>query len=286
MQMKKTLLGAHISIAGGIYKSIDRAERIGCTAMQIFSGNNNRWKTKDISQKDVEKYKDKLRESNIEIVGIHNSYLINLASPKEEVELKSITAMKNEIEKMNLLEAQYLIIHPGAYLYKDLEWGVEKIAANLDMIIDETKPIGKILLETTAGQGTAIGRTLEEISEIRKRMKNYDFIGFCLDTCHLFAAGYDFRTKDKYEIFVNKVQKVLGLDNVNFFHLNDSKKDLAARKDRHEHIGKGKIGVEAFQFIMNDKRFENSAKVIETPKGKDGYSSDIENINKLKDLIK
>jgi len=276
------LLGAHVSIAKGIYLAPERGEEIGANAIQIFSKNQSQWVGKPISPDDAEKFKRAWKESTIEAVVIHNSYLINLGSPDEALLKKSRDAFLDEMDRAELLGVPDLVFHPGSCLKATEEFGLNKIVESLNFVLAQ-RPDYKVrlLLETTAGQGTNLGYTFEQLATIRDRVEKKESTGICLDTAHIFAAGYDIRTQDAYKETMTKFDEILGLENLHAIHLNDSKKPLGSRVDRHENIGKGLIGVDAFRFIMTDPRLENIPKILETPGGPEAFKKDIQ---LLKDL--
>ena len=279
----KQLLGAHTSIAGGVSKSVDLAEKLRFTAMQIFTKNNNRWEAKPLDEKEIILFKEKLSTSNIKFVVTHDSYLINLCSPKEELLEKSRNAFIDELQRCELLGIPQLNFHPGAHGGLGEEEGIKLIAESINIAHDKTSNFNvKSMLELTAGQGTAIGYRFEHIAEIIDKIEDKSRMSACIDTAHIFAAGYDI--VNNYENVIKDFDKIIGLEYLQCFHMNDSKKDLGTRVDRHEHIGKGFIGLQGFKNIMNDKRLEYIPKVLETPKGKD-QKEDLENIKVLESLI-
>ena len=285
---KKTnlLLGAHMSINGGVDTSVDRATSIGCTTMQIFTKNNNQWFAKPLTEEVVLNYKTKIAASNIKKVVSHDSYLINLCAINPDTLKKSRISFVDEIERCSLLGVEYLNFHPGAHMGMGEDEGIKKIIESLDIAHEKTRK-SKVfsVVEVTAGQGTAIGYKFEHIEKIITGVSDKKRMAVCIDTCHIFAAGYDFTTKKKYlEVFKN-FDEIVGIKNLVAFHLNDSKKVCGSRVDRHEHIGKGAIGLDGFKFLMNDKRFDEIPKILETPK-EDDMREDVENMNLLKKLIK
>ncbi len=264
------LLGAHMSIAGGMDKAIERGASLSCTAIQVFTKNSNQWNGKPFTEDEISRFHDLRKKSCIKQVIAHDSYLINLASGNHELRERSVNALIIEIDRCRILEIPYIVIHPGAHLEIGEDEGIKNIIDSLDIICAKTDGWGvDIALETTAGQGTNIGYRFDHLSRIIDGVKNTDRIKTCIDTCHIFAAGYEIRTQEGYDEVINEFNKLIGLDRLACIHLNDSKKGFESRVDRHEHIGKGFIGKECFRFIMNDKRFRNIAKIIETPKGKD-----------------
>lgn len=264
------LLGAHISIAGGVAKSIERGLSIGCTAIQIFTGFNNCWLSKDIPHDEVAAFHQK--KSRVGIIFAHNNYLVNLASPDPEISRKSYRSMLNELQRAAILDLPFLVIHPGSHLGSGEKEGMARIARHLNDLFAETRESGesriRVLLETTAGQGSNLGYRFEHLAEILSGVQDQDRVGICFDTCHVFAAGYDFRTLQGYERTFEEFDRTIGISRILAFHLNDSKHETGSRKDRHEHIGQGFLGLEAFRLLLNDKRFSHVPMVIETPKGK------------------
>ncbi len=279
------LMGAHESIAGGIYKSLYRAREDTCQALQIFSKNSNRWRAKPLREADRENLEKAKKETKIFRLAIHDSYLINLASPKEDGWKKSMGAFLEEMMRAEFLKIPYLVFHPGSHLGKGLDYGIERIKDALNGLICQTKGFKlKVLLETTAGQGTNIGYRFEQIGKILDGIERKERVGVCFDTCHAFAAGYDIRTEKRYEKTFNDFDEIIGLENLCLFHLNDSKKGLGSRIDRHEHIGKGYIGKEGFKLLVNDERFEEIAGILETAPlslGENSYKMNLEILRSL-----
>lgn len=261
----KILVGAHISTAGGLNKAIERAESIGCTTMQIFTKNNKSWFGKKITKEEEERFKEILKKSNLSKIMAHSSYLINLASSNEEVESKSVTALKHELHRCEQLEIPYLIFHPGSHTGQGEEKGIKQVTKNINKVLSSANGKTKLLLETMAGQGTSIAHTLEQIKTIIKNLENKKLVGICLDTCHMFAAGYDFSSEKAYTETINKWIKGVGIRKINAIHLNDSKTELGSKKDRHENLGLGYIPKKIFKLIMKDERLKHIPKVLETP---------------------
>lgn len=282
-------LGAHMSIAGGLYRAPLRGREAGCEAIQIFTRNRNRWKSKKLSTKEIDLFHKACEETSIPVVAAHSSYLINLASTRSHVFDKSVHALLQELERVERLQIPHLVMHPGAHVGAGEEKGLRRLAGALNRVLERTTDCRvKILLETTAGQGTTLGYRLEHLAEILEMTESQERLGVCVDTCHAFAAGYDFRTAKAYRQFVKKFDKILGLDRLKLFHINDSKSGLGSRVDRHEHPGAGFIGLKAFSFFLNDPKLAHLPFLIETPKGKnkDGLDWDRVNLNLLKSLIK
>ena len=282
---EKMLLGAHMSISGGLHKAIERGKEARCEALQIFSKNSNQWKAKPLQAEEIRLFKEALLDWGVFTVLVHDSYLINLGTPKEADRQKSIGAFLEEIDRCDQLGLPFLIFHPGSHLGAGEEEGCRTIARSLNEIRKNRPDFKvKLLMETTAGQGTNIGYRFAHLKMILDQVDFPERMGVCLDTCHIFAAGYDIRTRPGYEKTFDEFDKLVGLSRIRAFHINDSKKDYLSRVDRHEHIGKGFIGTEAFRCLMNDARFSNIPMVLETPKGETS-KEDIENLAFLRNLI-
>jgi deoxyribonuclease-4 len=275
-----------MSIAGGLEKALLRGRDAGCEVIQIFSKNSSQWKAKLLSDEEVRAFESTRKETGVFPAMVHASYLINLASPRSEEWKKSVDAFAVEMERAEALGIPYLVVHPGAHLSSGEETGATQAAKALDLL--HHRMIGyrlKVLLEVTAGQGSCIGHRFEQIGRILDQVKEADRVGVCFDTCHVFAAGYDIRRPEGYEETMLALDRTVGLDRVLAFHLNDCKKNLGCRVDRHEHIGKGGIGLAAFECLMNDPRFFALPMVLETPKGPD-LKEDLENLDTLRRLIR
>lgn len=284
VNLNDQLLGAHVSISGGVYNAIANGEKIGATAIQIFSKNQTRWISKPLTDEDAEKFKNAWINSTIKEVVIHDSYLINLGSPDETTLNKSRNAFLDEIERAAKLGIRYLIFHPGSHLNSGEEIGLKTIADSLNVMIDKTPDYNvRLLLEVTAGQGTNLGYKFEQLSQIIKMVDKKDRMGICLDTAHIFAAGYDIRSKETYEKTMADFDSILGFDKLFCFHINDSKKEISSRVDRHDHIGEGFLGLEPFRYILNDTRFTHIPKLLETPGDEEDFKR---NLKTLRSLIK
>ena len=276
------LIGAHISTKGGLPAAFERAAAIEATAMAIFAKNSNQWKGKELTPDICAEFSAK---RSVRPVLTHASYLINLATTNGEFHRKSIDAMIDELDRAERLDIHAVVLHPGAHMGAGVEAGLDQIARSLDCIharIPEHRAV--TLLETAAGQGSCLGCSFEELGKILRRIDDKSRTGVCIDTCHIFASGYDIRTRDGYEKTIDELEKHVGIENVGAFHLNDSKKELASRVDRHEHIGRGQIGLEAFGFLLNDARFARIPKLLETPKTVE-TESDRTNITQLRALL-
>jgi deoxyribonuclease IV len=261
------ILGAHQSISGGYYRSVEIAAECGCDCVQLFTKNNNQWKAKALTDDDATKFQEALKRLNIAHPLAHDSYLINLAAPDDELWRKSIEAHAVELLRAEHLGIPYAVLHPGAFTTSSEEAGLKRIVQALDEIHDK---VGKLnvctLLENTAGQGSTLGWRFEHLAAILESVKQPTRLGVCIDTCHLLAAGYPISTPKDYEATIKSLDKIIGLKLVKAIHLNDSKRELGSRVDRHEHIGQGKIGLEGFRLLLNDPRFANVPMYLETPK--------------------
>jgi deoxyribonuclease-4 len=281
--MRELLVGAHMSIAGGAHRAFERGLKAGCRTIQIFLKNSNQWKAKPLTEEDRSLFQAAQKQSGIRPVMAHDSYLINLASPDESLQRKSIEAFIEEMKRANFLGVPYLILHPGAHVGSGIEEGIARIAEALKHALDEVEPPISLVLENTAGQGSSLGHCFEHLAAILEKIPHQDRIGVCLDTCHLFAAGYDIRTKASYNATMRDFDRLVGVKKIWAFHINDSKKELGSRVDRHAHIGNGFIGLEAFRCLVNDRRFARIPKILETPKGPD-LEEDILNLAILNSL--
>ncbi|HOP40397.1 MAG TPA: deoxyribonuclease IV [Geobacteraceae bacterium] len=278
-------LGAHMSISGGLAKAIDRGIAAGCGVIQIFTQNSNQWRGKAVSDSDASLFREKREEAGFNDIVSHDIYLINLAAAPGEVRDKSLAAFFEEMERCARLGIDKIVMHPGSHLGEGEETGIRRIVKAFDTLLEKGGDFtGKILLENTAGQGTNIGFRFEHLREIRDRSAFPERFGFCFDTCHAFAAGYDFTTDEGYCEVFDEFDRLLGLENLLAFHCNDSKKGLGSRVDRHEHIGRGTLGLSGFRLLMNDERFARIPKILETPKG-DHEEMDAVNLKTLRDLV-
>lgn len=278
-------LGAHMSIAGGVSKALERGYSIGCEAIQIFTKNQRQWKAKPLEPDEIERFKQKRAETGIHPVVAHDTYLINLGSPDETAWQKSLDAYIHELERCEVLSIPYLVMHPGSHMGSGEEAGLRRIAEGLNRAHAATPGFRVItLLETTAGQGTNLGYRFEQLASIREMVAEPERVAICFDTCHAFAAGYELRTPEGYAETMAEFDRILGLDLLRCFHLNDSKTDLGSRVDRHQHIGQGLLGLEPFRLLLNDPRFAALPGLLETPKGKE-MREDIENLRVLRSLV-
>lgn len=278
-------LGAHMSIAGGMHLAIQRAVAAGCNVMQVFTRNTNQWKGKAVTDAAAVVFREAFAASGLHEVISHDIYLINLAAPPGDIRDKSLIAFRDELETCARLGIPKIVMHPGSHLTDTPEAGLERIIAAFDQLLAEVPQFtGRVLLETTAGQGTNLGRTFEELQCIISGSRFPERFGICFDTCHTFAAGYNTATIEGYNDTMAQFDAIIGLNRLECFHFNDSKKGLGSRVDRHEHIGKGELGLNPFRFILNDPRFAAVPKILETPKG-DNEDMDAVNLAVLRGLI-
>ncbi|HIJ78995.1 MAG: deoxyribonuclease IV [Desulfobulbaceae bacterium] len=279
------LLGAHMSVAGGLHLAFAQIRQVQGQALQIFTRNQRQWRAAPITAQEALLFAEAWQAAGQIEVAAHDSYLINLASPNKETAQKSIDALADELLRCAALRIPYLVMHPGAHLGDGVEAGLARFSRNLDLVFTKAATATEVmvLLETTAGQGTSLGAKFEELAAIIGATASPHRLGVCLDTCHVFAAGYDLRTaKAQKKIFAD-FDKIIGIDRLKFFHLNDSIKELGSRVDRHTHIGQGQIGIEGFRLLLNNPEFRNHPMVLETPKDKD-LTEDMENLKILRAL--
>lgn len=279
------LLGAHESVAGGLHLAFSRIRDVGGAALQIFTRNQRQWRPAPVSEEEQRLFAEAWQQEPAMPVASHASYLINLASGKEELVEKSVTAFADELRRCALLHIPQVVIHPGSHGGDGVEEGLARFSKNLDRSLELADNQVMVLLETTAGQGTGLGSRFEELAAIIRDSKYPDKLGVCLDTCHIFAAGYDIRSAESYQATMEEFDKVVGIEQIKFFHLNDSKKELQSRVDRHEQIGQGAIGLSGFANLLNDPRFADHAMTLETPKGKD-LQEDRDNLKILRSLLR
>ena len=260
-------LGAHMSVAGGLPRAVERAVAHRCDAFQIFAKNANQWRGRSLSPAEIREFRAKVEASGIGPVVSHASYLINLATTSPGLHRQSMDAMGDELDRAEALGLLGVVLHPGCYTRGNEAVGLALIAdALLELLGRRRRGKTMILLEHTAGQGTALGATFEQLASIIAKMNGHRRVGVCLDTCHLFASGYDLCSPEGYVETFNQFGRLVGFDRLNMFHLNDSKKPLGSRVDRHEHIGQGWLGLEPFRRIINDPRFRRLPMLLETPK--------------------
>lgn len=280
------LLGAHMSIAGGYYKAVEAAAELHMDCVQLFTKNNNQWRAKTLTDNDAELFRDALERTGIQKPCAHDSYLINLASPKKTIWKKSLDAFVIELQRAEKLGLAGLVMHPGSFLDSSEEEGLNKIVEALDHSLEKTAGFDvEIWLETTAGQGTNLGHRFEHLAYLFDNVADNSRVGVCVDSCHIFAAGYPITKPSDYRRTMAEFDRLIGIDRIRAFHLNDSKREFGSRVDRHEHIGRGHLGLEPFCNILNDRRFANLPMYLETPKGKPGEEFDRMNMKALRGLI-
>ncbi|NPV30428.1 MAG: deoxyribonuclease IV [Firmicutes bacterium] len=278
-------LGAHMSIAGGVDKAVLRGASIGCETIQIFTKNTNQWRAKPLGPEEIARFQEARARTGIEPIFAHTSYLINLGSPQEELWEKSLASLLLEMERCAALGLPYLVMHPGAHLGAGEEAGLDRITRGLNEILARTEESGvMVLLEVTAGQGSNLGWRFEHLARLLEDSFYPERLGVCFDTCHAFAAGYDLRTPEAYAKTFDEFEKIIGIRQLKAVHLNDSRGELGSRLDRHEHIGLGRIGLEAFRLLLNDPRLRSLPMVLETPKGPD-MKEDVQNLATLRSLL-
>ena len=281
----KLLLGAHQSIAGGVEKSLARGEEVGCDTVQIFVKTPNRWVSRPLAEENITAFREAVAETGIWPVFAHSLYLINMATPDDALWHKSLDALVDDLERCEQLGLPGLVIHPGSHMGSGEEAGIARIAAALDVVHARLPGYDvQVWLEVTAGQGAHLGYTFAQLGAMIDEVKESERLGVCFDTAHAFAAGYELRTRDGYEATWREFDEALGLDRLKAIHLNDSKKELGSRVDRHEHIGKGLLGLEPFRFLLNDPRFRGIPMALETEKSKD-LAEDKENLAVLRSLV-
>ncbi len=275
-----------MSIAGGVDKAFLRGTEVGCDAMQIFTKNNNQWRAAPLTERAIRANKTNRQRTGIDPILAHDSYLINLASPDKDLHRKSLEALRIEVARAAVLEIPYLIIHPGAHLESGEAEGITRVVVALDTVLEDPQASRvMICLETTAGQGSSLGYRFEHLAAIREGVTRRERVGICVDTCHIFAAGYEIRDQRGYENTLRQLDGVVGLDHVTCIHLNDSQRDLGSRVDRHAHIGRGQIGLEGFRLLVNDPRLQHIPMILETPKGEDPVAADRRNLAVLRSLV-
>ncbi len=286
-EMVDPLIGAHMSISGGYHESVERAFNAGCRCVQIFTKNNNQWRAKPLEDSEAALFQEALRRRKISFPLSHSSYLINIASPDPELWKKSIDGLVVEVLRAAQLGIPHVVLHPGARMTQTEKQGLARANRGLNEVFKQTRncPSG-ILLETTAGQGTCLGDRFEHLAELLGSSKYPEKLGVCLDTCHIFAAGYSLADAASYEATMAEFEQSVGLAQIKAFHLNDSVREQGSRVDRHAHIGRGAIGQAAFQALMNDARFVAVPKYLETPKGEEnGKDLDRMNLAKLRRMV-
>lgn len=286
-RLKDLLLGAHMSIAGGVDLAPLRGREVGCRTIQLFTKSSNQWRARFLPADEIDRFHANLLATAISPAVAHGAYLINLASTDPALHQKSMAACLEELERAEALSIPCLVIHPGAHMGAGEEAGLRQVANSIRELLKRTKGYRvRVVLEATAGQGTALGYRFEQLAYLQEHIGVPERTGVCLDTCHLFAAGYDIRTPDGYACVLALFDEVVGISSLRVIHLNDCKKELGCRVDRHEHIGKGAIGLDAFRCLVTDPRLRGIPMIIETPKDGDFITADCRNLKTLRDLAK
>ena len=274
--------GAHMSIAGGLHHAFAAGVEVGCDCLQVFVKNQRQWTAPPLSEEAIRAWTRAARQTRLSPVVAHDSYLINLASPDSAARQKSVNAFVDELTRCEALGIRFLVTHPGAHMGEGEAAGMRRIVTSFKAIHKST-PGYKVrtLLETTAGQGTALGYRFEHLATILDGVADGERMDVCFDTCHVFAAGYDFRRADRYEEMIGEFDRLVGTRRIKCFHMNDSKRELGSRVDRHENIGKGQLGLGAFRLLLNEEQFSNVPMLLETPGGEEGYRRDLATLRSL-----
>jgi deoxyribonuclease-4 len=274
-----------MSVAGGVSRGLERALQIRIDAVQIFTKNNNRWSEQPLASEEIARFKETARGFERANVVSHAAYLINLAAPDPRVHARSLEALRDELARAEALGLPWVVLHPGSHLGHGEDWGIERIADSLNQVLSRTRGIrAGVLLETTAGQGHSVGHRFEHLAQIMKRVRTRKRLGVCLDTCHIFAAGYEIRDLPHYLETIAIFDRTVGIKRLHALHLNDSRRPLGSRVDRHAHIGEGEIGLDGFAHVLNDPRLRHLPMILETPKGPD-MKEDVRNLKRLRKLI-
>jgi deoxyribonuclease IV len=280
MAKKSLILGAHLSVAGERENALLAAEKYRCQCVQMFVVNQRQWRRPVLTDEQIQRFRETQRETKISPIVVHASYLINLAAAERDTYQKSLMVVTDELRRCEALGADYYVLHPGAHMEQGEEMGLKKIVTSVNKVFNK---IGdgncKLLLETTAGQGTSLGCRFEQLAYIIEHTESSHRLGVCLDTSHIFAAGYDFRTPETFRQTIRQFDDTVGLDRLKVIHANDSKTELGSQVDRHEHIGKGKLGKQAFRSFLTDPRTRYLPYILETPKGKSPGGRDLDKLN-------
>jgi deoxyribonuclease-4 len=285
MIKKEILLGAHMSIGGGVHTAIERGRSIQCTAIQMFVKNNMQWFARPLAREEIRAFLEHRQRGDLLSIFAHANYLINLATTNPQFYANSIRALSEELTRADQLELPFLVLHPGAHLGAGEEAGLEKIVESINQVFRRIPKVKtRIALETTAGQGSCLGHRFEHLAYIIDHVRAPERLRVCLDTAHIFAAGYDIGSEAGIKRTFREFDRLIGLDRLAAIHVNDSKTAHGSRVDRHQHIGQGQIGLDAFRFIMRDRRFKKIPKVLETPKGKE-LREDVINLRTLRRLV-
>lgn len=278
------LLGAHESVSGGLHLAFERIRQVGGECLQLFTRNQRQWQGSALSAEEIDLFRTAHQESGAMSVAAHASYLVNIASGSKDLQEKSVRNLIHELQRCSQLGIPAVVLHPGSHGGDGVELGLRRVVASLDQALGASDDRVHVLLETTAGQGTGLGSSFEELAYILDNSRYSERLGLCIDTCHIFAAGYDLSSPGGYAATISRLENTVGLAKVRMFHLNDSKTGRGSRVDRHEHIGKGAIGLDGFRNLLGDRRFSGLPMVLETPKGKE-LDEDRANLLILRSLL-
>ena len=285
MTKEETLLGAHMSISGGVHTAIERGRSINCTAIQLFVKNNMQWFARPLTRQEIRSFVQHQQRDELSSIFAHANYLINLAAANPQFLANSVRSLSEELTRANQLELPFLVLHPGAHLGAGEDAGLEKTVTSINRVFRQIPKVKtRIALETTAGQGSCLGHRFEQIAYIMANVREPERLCVCLDTAHVFAAGYDIGSETGVKKTFREFDRLIGLNRLVAIHVNDSKTARGSRVDRHQHIGQGQIGLDAFRFIMRNSRFRKIPKVLETPKGKE-LREDVANLKTLRGLV-
>ncbi len=274
--------GAHVSISGGVFNAPQNGLDITCDVVQIFTRNQRQWRVPELTDEEIEKFKSEETRTGVKVVSVHASYLINLGAADKKILKGSQQGFTVEMQRAEALGIPFLVVHPGSHVGAGEIVGMQRIAESLNSVLERCPDFKlKVLLEATAGQGDNLGYTFEQLAEIKSQVEQKERVGVCLDTCHIFAAGYEIRTKAGYEKTIRNLEETIGVDQVGVIHANDSMRELGSRVDRHTHIGKGEIGLAGFKHFVNDPRFQHAPMIIETPE----RDMDKKNLRQLRKLV-
>jgi deoxyribonuclease IV len=278
------LIGAHCSTAGGLWTAFDRGEQLGCEAIQLFTKSNRQWRARPLQDLEIERFRQRAEETGILPVA-HASYLINLASPKDDIWRKSVDAYIEEMERCRILGIPYLVLHPGAHTGSGYTAGISRLVEAINEEHARGNDSATLLLEITAGTGTTLGAKIAHFRAVLEQVRQPERLGVCFDTCHALAAGWDLRAAESYGTVMEEFDQIIGLERILCFHLNDSRYELGSNRDRHSHIGLGECTLETFRHVLNDPRFDRVPMLLETPKD-DDMAQDVVNLKVLRGLLK
>ncbi len=277
------LIGAHCSVAGGLWTAFDRGEQIKCEAIQVFTKSNRRWSASTLEPAEIARFRQRAAETGLPVVA-HASYLINLASPKDDIWHKSVNALIDEMDRCRALGIPYLVLHPGAHTGSGYEAGIARVAEAINREHAHGDTTTMLLLENTAGAGSTLGAEMSHFEQLLAQLEQPERLGICFDTCHAIGAGWDIISEEGYREVMDEFDRRIGLERIRCFHLNDSQHDLGSNRDRHTHIGRGFVTLAAFRNVLNDPRFAGTPMLLETPKD-DDMAQDVVNMKVLRGLL-